>query len=100
MLPGLEELRESIDQLDRQMVQLLAKRLELVLRVGEIKRAHDVAAHDPTRERDLLDKVARVAPAPLTPEMAERIFECIIQESRNLEQRHMTALSESSDAGD
>ena len=93
MLPGLPELRESIDEIDRQIVRLLAERLELVMRVGEIKRSHGVAAYDAARERDLLEKVARVAPVPLTPEMAERIFQCIIQESRNLEQRHMASLN-------
>ena len=92
MAPGIHELRESIDQIDRQIVRLLAERLELVKRVGEIKRGHSLDVHDPVRERDLLEKVAKAAPEPLTPEMAERIFQCIIQESRNLEQRHVTAL--------
>ena len=93
MAPGIHELRESIDVIDRQIVRLLAERLELVKRVGEIKRGHGLQVHDPVRERDLLDKVAKAAPEPLAPDMAERIFQCIIQESRNLEQRHVTALA-------
>ncbi len=93
MVPGINELREAIDRIDRQIVQLLAERLELVKRVGEIKRGHGLNVHDPVRERDLLDKVAQAAPEPLTPDIAERIFQCIIQESRNLEQRHVTAIS-------
>jgi chorismate mutase-like protein len=93
MAPGISDLRESIDRIDRQIVQLLAERLELVKRVGEIKRGHGLNVHDPARERDLLDKVAKAAPEPLTPDIAERIFQCIIQESRNLEQRHVTAIS-------
>lgn len=92
MLPGLQELRDSIDRIDREIVTLVAERLRLVMQVGEIKRRHGVAAYDPTRERDLLDKVAHAAPEPLTAEMAERIFQCIIEESRNLEQRHMSRL--------
>jgi chorismate mutase-like protein len=93
MASGINELREAIDRIDGQIVQLLAERLELVKRVGEIKRGHGLNVHDPARERDLLDKVAKAAPQPLTPDIAERIFQCIIQESRNLEQRHVTAIS-------
>lgn len=92
MLPGLQEVRESIDDIDRQIVELLAERLRLVMEVGDIKRRHGVGVYDAARERDLLEKVARAAPEPLTPDMAERIFQCIIEESRSLEQRHVSKL--------
>lgn len=92
MLPEIPELRQAIDQLDRQMVELIAERLRLVMLVGEVKRRRGLNAYDPDRERDLLDRVARAAPKPLEPAMAQRIFECIIEESRNLEKRHMNTL--------
>jgi chorismate mutase len=92
MLPEIPELRDSIDQIDRQIVELIAERLRLVMQVGEVKRRRGLNAYDPARERDLLDRVARAAPKPLEPAMAQRIFECIIEESRNLEKRHMSTL--------
>jgi chorismate mutase/prephenate dehydrogenase len=89
MSAHLRELRDEIDEIDREIVELLAKRLRLVMKVGEFKRAHDLAIYDPDRERDLLARVAKHAPAPLEPEMAQRIFQCVIQESRDLEKRHV-----------
>ena len=87
-------MRDAIDIIDRQLVELLAERLRLVMKVGEIKRAHHLTVYDAERERDLFERVSRAAPSPLTPDMAQRIFECIIHESRSLEQRHVQTLAE------
>jgi len=89
MATQLRELRDAIDQIDRELVELLAKRLRLVVSVGEYKRGHSLPIYDAERERDLLARVAHAAPSPLEPAMAQRIFQCIILESRELEQRHV-----------
>jgi chorismate mutase-like protein len=95
MAPGISTLRDAIDVVDRKILELLAERLRLVEQVGEVKRSLGLDVYDPTRERDLLDKVAQLAPAPLAPAMAQRIFQNIIQESRALEQRHVAELGKS-----
>jgi chorismate mutase len=92
MEPGIPQLRQSIDELDRQILELLAERLRLVMRVGEVKRGLGLDVYDPARELDLLERVARAAGSPLTAAMAQRIFQCIIEESRGLEQRHVAEL--------
>jgi chorismate mutase-like protein len=89
MAAPLRELRDEIDTIDRKIVELLAQRLRLVLRVGEYKRANGLPIYDAERERDLLARVANAAPSPLEPAMAQRIFQCVIQESRELEKRHV-----------
>ena len=89
MATPLRELRDEIDEIDRKIVELLAQRLRLVMRVGEYKRAHGLAIYDAERERDLLARVGNSAPSPLEPAMAQRIFQCVIQESRELEKRHV-----------
>jgi chorismate mutase/prephenate dehydrogenase len=85
----LRELRDQIDAIDRNILELLAQRLRLVMRVGEYKRANNLAIYDAERERDLLARVGNAAPSPLEPAMAQRIFQCVIQESRDLEKRHV-----------
>jgi chorismate mutase-like protein len=92
MAPGIPQLRQAIDELDRQILELVSERLRLVMKVGEVKRSLGLDVYDPAREKDLLERVARAAPAPLTSAMAERIFQRIIEESRNLEQRHVSDL--------
>ena len=85
----LRELRDQIDAIDRNILELLAQRLRLVMRVGDYKRANGLAIYDAERERDLLARVANAAPSPLEAAMAQRIFQCVIQESRELEKRHV-----------
>lgn len=92
MAPGIPQLRQSIDQLDRQILELIAERLRLVMQVGEVKRSLGLDVYDPAREKDLLERVARAAPEPITAPMAQRLFRCIIEESRGLEQRHVSEL--------
>jgi chorismate mutase-like protein len=84
--PAIRRLRESIDAVDQQILTLLAERLRLVLQVGDVKRLNNLAVYDPERERSMLDRIARSAPAPLDGNTARRIFECVIRESRGAEQ--------------
>jgi 3-deoxy-7-phosphoheptulonate synthase / chorismate mutase len=84
--PELRRLRDSIDVVDQQILLLLAERLRLVLEVGELKRLNKVDVYDPERERSMLDRIARSAPAPLDGSTARRIFEHVIKEYRGAEQ--------------
>ena len=85
----LNRLRESIDEIDGQILTLLSERLKLVLSVGELKRQHGVKVYDPERERRMLDRLAERAQAPLRADVARRVFERIIDESRSQEQHHI-----------
>lgn len=93
MDPTLAGLRQNIDRIDRQILELLGQRLELVLKVGDFKRERDLPAYDPAREALMLRTLAANAAEPLDASCAERIFMRIIEESRALEQRHMDAAS-------
>lgn len=55
---SLEEVRTKIDRIDRQLLQLLNERAELVHMVGEIKRKDDLDIYVPGREDQLLRKLA------------------------------------------
>lgn len=90
MDPELAELRDAIDSLDRQILELVAQRVEVVLKVGDYKRARALRVYDPARERDVLDKLSAACRSPLTKETVRRIFERLIDESRRLEQLHVS----------
>ena len=55
---GLQELREEINGIDREIVTLYRKRLETAEAIGAWKRENGVQVYDPARERQLLDEVA------------------------------------------
>jgi chorismate mutase len=85
----IDDLRRAIDEIDRQILELLAARVRVVLAVGDYKRRNGVAVYDPERERNLLARLASLAPEPLDGDTVRRIFERLIDESRRLEQHHV-----------
>ena len=91
--PDLSALRREIDEIDQRILELLASRMRLVLSVGDLKRQHDLAVYDPERERLVLERLAQAAPSPLTAESVRRVFERLIDESRHVEQQHVTDAS-------
>jgi chorismate mutase-like protein len=90
-LPDLVPLRAEIDVVDREISSLLRRRLELVYQVGEVKRLCGAKIHDPERERAMLQRLGDNAQAPLEADMVRRVFKCIIEESRALEEKHVAA---------
>ena len=57
----LQELREEINGIDREIVDLYRKRLATAEAIGAWKRENGVPVYDPARERQLLDEVAELA---------------------------------------
>lgn len=94
--PEFLAMRKEIDAIDEQLLELVAARIRIVLKVGDYKRARGMHVYDPERERQLLDRLARAAKSPLDGDTARRIFERLVDESRRLEQRHMTRKTEDS----
>ncbi|WP_318442220.1 bifunctional chorismate mutase/prephenate dehydrogenase [Photobacterium leiognathi] len=54
MVAELSKLRDQIDDVDRQMVELLAQRLALVEQVGVVKSQHGLPIYAPDREAAML----------------------------------------------
>lgn len=92
--PELDVFRQEIDALDEKILELVAARVRVVLKVGDYKRRHSLAVYDPERERRMLDRLSSNPPEPLDRETIRRIFERLIDESRRLEQHHVARVSE------
>ncbi|AVB29527.1 TPA: bifunctional chorismate mutase/prephenate dehydrogenase [Proteus mirabilis] len=54
MAEELQNLREQIDQVDKTLLSLLAKRMQLVAEVGEVKNRHGLPIYAPDREAAML----------------------------------------------
>ncbi|MBK7945839.1 MAG: bifunctional 3-deoxy-7-phosphoheptulonate synthase/chorismate mutase type II [Flavobacteriales bacterium] len=61
MRSSLEELRDLIDQLDEDMAQKLSARMDIAERIGDYKRAHQVAILQPERWERILQRQLRLA---------------------------------------
>lgn len=86
----LEALRREIDAIDAQILALVTARVRVVLRVGDVKRAIDAPVYDPERERAMIERLSDRAEPPLDRSTVRRIFERLIDESRRIEQRHVS----------
>ena len=59
--PSLEDSRNAIDRIDRELVKLFCERMRVSADVAEYKRATGKPVTDPARERALLCKVSELA---------------------------------------
>lgn len=51
----LEDLRQTADNIDAEIIDLLAKRMEISAQMGNIKRENNLTAYQPERWREILD---------------------------------------------
>ena len=82
---GLEELRKEIDELDRQLIELLSKRANVVVSVGQLKRDTETPIYVPHRERAVLDRVLAMNKGPLSDRTIEAIYRELMSGSFQLE---------------
>ncbi|MDE5178398.1 bifunctional chorismate mutase/prephenate dehydrogenase [Vibrio fluvialis] len=82
MAVELNELRDQIDAVDKQMVELLARRLALVEKVGEVKSKHGLPIYVPDREAAMLASRREEAERKgVPPQLIEDILRRTMRES-------------------
>lgn len=82
----LSELRDQIDAVDQQLIDLLAERLRLVGKVGEVKTEHGLPIYAPDREAEMLAKRRAEAEAKgVPPNLIEDILRRTMRESYSSE---------------
>jgi chorismate mutase len=79
----LEQLREHINSLDREIVELLNKRAEVALAIGNAKGSDKV--YDPSRENVVLQHIVDVSTGPLPKGSLEDIYAAIITACREIQ---------------
>ena len=78
----LTSLRKDIDELDNELIDLLAKRMRISRKIGEYKKEHDMAIVQTRRYSEILDKRgAQGTLKGIESECIKNIFEHIHEES-------------------
>ena len=78
----LKSLRNGIDEIDSQLVDLIAKRMIITKNIGELKRTTGMPIFDASREADLFTKRKQQAiSAGISGELIEDVLKRLIQES-------------------
>jgi chorismate mutase len=71
---SLDELREQVSEIDRELVEAINRRLELVTQIWALKSEHGLDEVDPDRERWLHEHLAASNRGPLSAEGLNEIY--------------------------
>lgn len=56
-MEDLKKLRDDIDSIDKELIELFQKRMETVLKVAEYKKKNNVPILNASRENEVIKKV-------------------------------------------
>ena len=79
---GIHELRKQIDELDNQLMELLAKRMRVCREIGQYKKEHNMTVLQTVRYNEIQNKRgAQGALCGMDPDFVRKIFEEVHEES-------------------
>ena len=81
----ITDWRNTIDELDEQIVALISKRAEAAKAIGAMKRVSAQPIYEPKREQDVFDHVRRSNPGPLSDAELLHVYERIMDVMRTLQ---------------
>jgi chorismate mutase len=87
----IEELRIRIDELDRQLVELLSERARAAQMIGYLKAATSLPVYEPNREKIIYANVRAANKGPLPDIELTHIYERIIDVMRSLQRNELAS---------
>lgn len=87
----LEELRQRIDDLDRQLVELLSERARAAQMLGKLKASSALPVYEPAREKVVYANVRAANQGPLPDVELTHIYERIIDVMRALQRNELAS---------
>ncbi len=84
---GLEEFRQQIDAVDSRLVEDFKERMQISAKIGEYKREHGIPVVDPKRERDVLNKIVKMADEPMLSSYYRVLYSLLFELSRSYQNK-------------
>jgi chorismate mutase-like protein len=88
-LDRLAYCRQSIDEIDVRILELINARTLVVEEIGRIKQQFAMPIYEPKREDEVFRNVTVNNGGPLSTEAVHRVFERIIDEMRGVQRDRM-----------
>lgn len=85
MNEDINQIREKIDRIDKEILKILNERVSLIEKITHIKKNSNLSYYDPSREKLIIERLKKINPGPLRNEDLEEIIYTIIKTCRNLE---------------
>ena len=81
----VRELREQVDEVDKELIRALNERARIVQEIMAIKAEAGAPVYDPKREEEILQRVVEQNEGPIYDSSMRDIFELILHRIRDLE---------------
>ena len=94
---GLEEIRKELDGIDREIVQLFQKRMDLSIEVAKDKAKTGKAVFDGKREEEKLNSISDMVGDPLLKMPARELFRGLMTLSRRRQLQYLSEIGRKSD---
>lgn len=86
----LQQLRDGIDEIDADILELFMKRMELCRGVAEYKREHDMPVFQGGREQQVIDRIKQLTADPELENGTAALFTTIMDISKILQNRKLS----------
>jgi chorismate mutase len=90
----IEDWRQKIDDLDRQLVRLINERAQCALEIGRLKRDSAMPIYEPDRERLIFQNIARANAGPLSDVQLRQLYERLVDVMRQIQREEMAPEAE------
>src|SRR5512146_2165361 len=91
----IAELRIRIDDLDRQLVELLNERARAAQAIGRLKRHTSMPIYEPNRERAVFQNIARHNQGPLREQDLQTIYQALMAVMREIQSHEILDATDS-----
>lgn len=85
----IKELRQTIDEIDAEMVRLFVKRMGCAVAIGLEKNADQVPLFDENRESEILKKVVAALPSSEYEAEVIQLYESLLKISKSAQAKHL-----------
>lgn len=83
----IDELRQTIDRINQELLNLLNERAKISLEIGKEKQKYGQPIYDPIREEEILTELVKNNRGPMTNELIISLFQEIFKASRHIQEQ-------------
>jgi len=85
----IKNLRRKLDEIADDLIDLLVKRKELVLKIAELKKKNKMPVLDIKREKEILQKAEKIAKEKgLSPVLVKKIIKLLIEDAKKIQKEN------------
>jgi Shikimate kinase len=85
----LQESRQKIDAINKQMIRLFEERLNIVVEIAKYKEEHQMQIHDVEREQEILEAAAQALTNPELGDYAKEFMGEVMRICKEYEKNHI-----------